>query len=131
MLEILEKRAGGPIAAARMLGIPYTSTYARLASGKRNLPLYIKHAIMALLMLPDQEFRDLQKERDFLPSADLPWVVLLATATTRNGVADSGGRYENEENAQIAAKRLIEFGIEKAVPTFRPFGVKLAKEAAL
>lgn len=134
MLKVLEEKAGGPAAAARMLGVPYTSSYAAYASGKRTVPRYIQNAVEALVLLPDDQFRDLAKGRNITPSQRRPWVVLMPGpkgAISPNGVSNSGSRYASEPEAFEWAKKLRDAGFEGARPVFRPNGVRLQNEPPL
>jgi hypothetical protein len=55
-LESLISRAGGPVAAARLLGVPYRSSFARWRRGEAQIPDYILASIRAHLALSDRAF---------------------------------------------------------------------------
>lgn len=50
-LEALEGFVGGPVAAARLLGVNYTGSYCAWKSGRRDIPLYIYRSVAAHLRL--------------------------------------------------------------------------------
>ena len=134
MFTALEDRAGGPVAAARMLGIPYTSSYAAYKANRRLTPTYINFAMEALLMLPNARFCDLLESRNVQPQADRPWVVLYEGrpgAISPNGVVYSGSRYETESMAEDAARKLKSYGIKGAAAKYRPNEIDLVSEPAL
>jgi len=134
MFKRLEELAGGKSAAARVLGIPYTSSYAGYASGRRPIPLYITFAIEALLRLPKPTFQELLESRNYTPAEERSWVVLMEGpkgSVSPNGVAYAGSTYESRESAAAAAKRLREFGFKGARAVHRPHGVDLAFEPPL
>lgn len=50
-LEALESYVGGPVAAARLLGVNYTGSYCAWKAGRREPPVYIRQSITAHLKL--------------------------------------------------------------------------------
>ena len=62
LLDLLEQRVGGVGATAKLLGIPYQSSYAGYKSGKRKIPLYIERSVRAHLALKTDTLRSLQTE---------------------------------------------------------------------
>lgn len=50
-LEALESYVGGPVAAARLLGVNYTGSYCAWKAGRREIPIYIYQSVAAHLKL--------------------------------------------------------------------------------
>ena len=56
LLAEIEERTGGPVATARLLGVPYTSSYRRWMRGETEAPKYIEQSIRAHMALSDTQF---------------------------------------------------------------------------
>lgn len=56
----LEQRAGGPVAAAAVLGVAYMGSYCAYKR-TQNCPKYIERSLRAHLALSDREFNKLLK----------------------------------------------------------------------
>ncbi len=57
-LKALEVFAGGPVAAAQLLGVNYTGSYCAWKSGRREIPPYILRSVAAHLKLYNEGVSD-------------------------------------------------------------------------